>query len=64
MDTIFPPQTAEAAKRNVVGELSEAEKRKAELEAETRQDMYFMLALMGVIVLIVSIIMVSPFSVL
>ncbi|KAB8236505.1 bifunctional farnesyl-diphosphate farnesyltransferase/squalene synthase, partial [Aspergillus alliaceus] len=57
MDTIFPQQTAEEANRKVVGELSETEKEKARLEAETRQDMYFMLALMGVIVLMVSIIM-------
>ncbi|KAE8355706.1 farnesyl-diphosphate farnesyltransferase [Aspergillus coremiiformis] len=58
MDTIFPPQSAAEAKRKVLGELSEAEKEKARLEAETRQDMFFMLALMGVVVLIVSIVMI------
>ncbi|KAF7585346.1 bifunctional farnesyl-diphosphate farnesyltransferase/squalene synthase [Aspergillus hancockii] len=59
MDTIFPQQSAEVAKQKAAGELSEAEKEKAKLEAETRQDMYFMMALMGVIVLIVSIIMIG-----
>ncbi|GAB1198613.1 isoprenoid synthase domain-containing protein [Aspergillus pseudonomiae] len=59
MDTIFPQQTAAQAKLKVQGEKSEAEKEKAKLEAETRQDLYFMLALMGVIVLIVSIIMLT-----
>lgn len=59
IDTIFPQQTAAQAKLKVQGEKSEAEKEKARQEAETRQDLYFMLALMGVIVLIVSIIMVS-----
>lgn len=58
MDTIFPQQTAAEAQRKVQGEQSEAEKEKARQEAETRQDLFFMLALMGVIVLIVSIIMV------
>ncbi|KJK67385.1 Squalene/phytoene synthase [Aspergillus parasiticus SU-1] len=59
IDTIFPQQTAAQAKLKVQGEKSEAEKEKARQEAETRQDLYFMLALMGVIVLIVSIIMLT-----
>ncbi|PWY77028.1 farnesyl-diphosphate farnesyltransferase [Aspergillus heteromorphus CBS 117.55] len=58
VETIFPSQNAEAAQRRVTGELSEAEKKKAEQEAETRQDVCFMMGLMVVIVFIVSIVMI------
>ncbi|EAW10998.1 bifunctional farnesyl-diphosphate farnesyltransferase/squalene synthase [Aspergillus clavatus NRRL 1] len=59
IENIFPSQTAEVAKRRVLGVQSEAEKEKAKLEAETRQDVLFMMALMGVIVVFVSIVMIG-----
>ncbi|KAG2421347.1 squalene synthetase [Aspergillus terreus] len=59
IETIFPSQNAEDAKRKVVGEQSQEEREKAQQEAEARQDVFFMMALMGVIVLIVSIIMIG-----
>ncbi|RAH63415.1 farnesyl-diphosphate farnesyltransferase [Aspergillus piperis CBS 112811] len=58
IETIFPSQNAEAAKRRITGELTEAEKKQAEEHAETRKDMYFMMGLMVVIVFITSIVMI------
>ncbi|PLN85626.1 farnesyl-diphosphate farnesyltransferase [Aspergillus taichungensis] len=57
IETIFPSQSAQDAKLLVKGEMSEADKKKAQEEAETRQDLYFMMCLMGVIVLVISSIM-------
>ncbi|GFG20761.1 probable squalene synthase [Aspergillus udagawae] len=59
IETIFPSQSAEEANRRVLGQKSEAEQEKARLEAETRKDVYFMMALMGVIVVFVSIVMIG-----
>ncbi|KAF7114052.1 hypothetical protein CNMCM5793_007032 [Aspergillus hiratsukae] len=59
IETIFPSQSAEEANRRVLGQKSEAEQEKAKLEAETRKDVLFMMALMGVIVLFVSIVMIG-----
>ncbi|KAG2010679.1 hypothetical protein GB937_007646 [Aspergillus fischeri] len=59
IETIFPSQSAEEANRRVVGQKSEAEQEKARLEAETRKDVLFMMALMGVIVVFVSIVMIG-----
>ncbi|KAF7176138.1 hypothetical protein CNMCM7691_001614 [Aspergillus felis] len=59
IETIFPSQSAEEANRRVLGQKSEAEQEKARLEAETRKDVCFMMALMGVIVLFVSIVMIG-----
>lgn len=58
IETIFPSQNAQDAKLLVKGELSEADKKKAQEEAETRQDLYFMMCLMGAIVLVISFMMV------
>ncbi|KAK9545194.1 bifunctional farnesyl-diphosphate farnesyltransferase/squalene synthase, variant 2 [Aspergillus fumigatus] len=59
IETIFPSQSAEEANRRVLGQKSEAEQEKARLEAETRKDVLFMMALMGVIVVFVSIVMIG-----
>ncbi|GAQ05495.1 probable squalene synthase [Aspergillus lentulus] len=59
IETIFPSQSAEEANRRVLGQKSEAEQEKARLEAETRKDVFFMMALMGVIVVFVSIVMIG-----
>ncbi|KAF4216668.1 hypothetical protein CNMCM8980_006473 [Aspergillus fumigatiaffinis] len=59
IENIFPSQSAEEANRRVVGQKSEAEQEKARLEAETRKDVLFMMALMGVIVVFVSIVMIG-----
>lgn len=59
IENIFPSQNAEDAQRKVVGALTEEEKQKAQEEAETRQDVFFMMALMGVIILIVSVLMIG-----
>ncbi|KAH8429041.1 bifunctional farnesyl-diphosphate farnesyltransferase/squalene synthase [Aspergillus melleus] len=59
IENIFPSQNAEDAQRKVVGALTEEEKQKAQEEAETRQDVFFMMALMGVIIFIVSVLMIG-----
>ncbi|PKX90406.1 bifunctional farnesyl-diphosphate farnesyltransferase/squalene synthase [Aspergillus novofumigatus IBT 16806] len=59
IENIFPSQSAEEANRRVLGQKSEAEQEKARLEAETRKDVLFMMALMGVIVVFVSIVMIG-----
>ncbi|KAL4955085.1 isoprenoid synthase domain-containing protein [Aspergillus filifer] len=58
IESIFPSQDAETAKRRVEGTMSEAEAEKAKQDAETRKDVFFMLALMGVIAFVVSAIMI------
>ncbi|KAI9045880.1 bifunctional farnesyl-diphosphate farnesyltransferase/squalene synthase [Aspergillus affinis] len=59
IENIFPSQNAEDAQRKVTGAQTEEEKQKAQEEAETRQDVFFMMALMGVIILIVSLLMIG-----
>jgi len=58
-ETIFPSQSAEEAQRRLTGAVTEEEARKAKEEAEARQDVYFIMGLMGVVVLIVALTMVS-----
>ncbi|PYI27394.1 farnesyl-diphosphate farnesyltransferase [Aspergillus indologenus CBS 114.80] len=59
IETIFPTQSAEVAKRRITGEMTEAERKKREEEADTRQDVCFMMGLMLVIVVIVSVVMIG-----
>ncbi|KAL2823460.1 isoprenoid synthase domain-containing protein [Aspergillus cavernicola] len=58
IETIFPSQNAEDAQRRVAGTVSEAEAEKSRQDAETRKDVMFMMALMGVIAVVVSLLMV------
>lgn len=58
IEAIYPSQNAEEAKRKVKGEQTEAERKKAEEDAEARQDVFFMMMLMGVILVVVSLLMV------
>lgn len=58
IESIFPSQKAEDAQRRVTGEVSKAEAEQKKQEAESRQDIYFMLSLMLAIVLFVAGIMV------
>ncbi|KAJ5757264.1 uncharacterized protein N7511_007446 [Penicillium nucicola] len=58
IETIFPSQTAEAAQRKVTGELSAADAKKKAEDAENKQDIYFMMLLMGTIVAIVAGLMI------
>ncbi|KAI9925834.1 hypothetical protein ASPWEDRAFT_42505 [Aspergillus wentii DTO 134E9] len=59
VETIFPSQSAELAKRQITGEKTKEEQKRASEDAENRQDMYFMMGLMGVIVIIVSFTMIG-----
>ncbi|KKK19626.1 hypothetical protein P175DRAFT_0500930 [Aspergillus ochraceoroseus IBT 24754] len=59
IESIFPSQKVEDAKRRVAGALTDAEAEKAKLEAETRKDVFFMMALMAVIAVIVSVLMIG-----
>ncbi|KAJ5175754.1 squalene synthase [Penicillium canariense] len=59
IETIFPSQNAEDAKRRVSGELSKEELEKRKAEAENKSDVFFLLAIMGVIILIVAGVMVA-----
>jgi farnesyl-diphosphate farnesyltransferase len=54
IETIFPSQNAEEANRRVQGVLSEEQLKKREEDAENKSDVYFMMALMGCIVLFVA----------
>ncbi|ODM24304.1 putative squalene synthase [Aspergillus cristatus] len=56
-ETIFPSQSAEEAQRRLTGAATEEEARKAKEEAEARQDVYFIMGLMSVVVLIVALTM-------
>ncbi|KAJ5096442.1 hypothetical protein NUU61_005798 [Penicillium alfredii] len=57
IETIFPSQTAEAANRLASGELTEAERRKKSEDAENRQDVYLIMAMMGSIIFVIASIM-------
>jgi farnesyl-diphosphate farnesyltransferase len=59
IETIFPTQKAEDAQRRVKGELSRDELEKRKAEAENKSDVYFLLAIMGVIIFLVAGVMVS-----
>ncbi|KAJ5464383.1 squalene synthase [Penicillium daleae] len=54
IETIFPTQKAEDAQRRVKGELSRDELEKRKAEAENKSDVYFLLAIMGVIIFLVA----------
>ncbi|CAI7618907.1 unnamed protein product [Penicillium pancosmium] len=54
IETIFPSQNAEDANRRVQGVLSEEQQKRREEDAENKSDVYFMMALMGCIVLFVA----------
>ncbi|EYE94773.1 bifunctional farnesyl-diphosphate farnesyltransferase/squalene synthase [Aspergillus ruber CBS 135680] len=56
-ETIFPSQSAEEAQRRLTNTVTEEEAQKAKEEAEARQDVYFIMGLMGVVVLIVALTM-------
>lgn len=60
VESIFPSQSAEEAQRRLTGAANPAEEQKAREDAEAKKDMYFIMGLMGVVVLIVAIVMVSP----
>ena len=60
VESIFPSQSAEEAQRRLTGTANPAEEQKAREDAEAKKDMYFIMGLMGVVVLIVAIVMVSP----
>lgn len=57
VESIFPSQSAEDAQRRLTGTVTEEEARKAKEEAEARQDIFFIMALMGVVVVIVALTM-------
>lgn len=59
VESIFPSQSAEEAQRRLTGTANPAEEQKAREDAEAKKDMYFIMGLMGVVVLIVAIVMVS-----
>ena len=59
VESIFPSQSAEEAQRRLTGAATPEEEQKAREDAEAKKDMYFIMGLMGVVVLIVVIIMVS-----
>ncbi|KAJ5580324.1 squalene synthase [Penicillium hispanicum] len=54
IESIFPTQNAEDAQRRVNGELSAQEQKKREEDAENRSDVYFLMALMGCIVIFIA----------
>jgi farnesyl-diphosphate farnesyltransferase len=60
IETIFPTQKAEDAQRRVKGELSRAELEKRKAEADSKSDVFFLMAIMGVIIFLVAGVMVSP----
>ncbi|KAJ5890360.1 squalene synthase [Penicillium subrubescens] len=54
IETIFPTQKAEDAQRRVKGELSRAELEKRKAEADSKSDVFFLMAIMGVIIFLVA----------
>lgn len=58
IESIFPSQKAEDAQRRVAGEVTAEEAEKRKQDAENKSDVYFLMAVMGSIVLIVAGIMV------
>lgn len=59
VESIFPSQSVEQAQRSITGAVTPEEERRAREDAEARKDIYFIMGLMGVVVLIVVVIMVS-----
>ncbi|KAL3469424.1 isoprenoid synthase domain-containing protein [Aspergillus californicus] len=59
IESIFPTQNADEAQRRVAGTKTEAEAEKARQDSETRKDMLFMMALMGIIAVFVSLVMIG-----
>ena len=59
IESIFPSQSPEAAKGVVKGEPTPEEKKKAEQEKEARQEVFFIMLIMFVMVCFVTAIMVS-----
>ncbi|KAL1999289.1 hypothetical protein VTN02DRAFT_4730 [Thermoascus thermophilus] len=59
IETLFPSQTAEDARRKVTGAPTEADAAKAKADAEARSDMYFMFGFMFVVLVIVSGVMIG-----
>ncbi|KAL2004804.1 hypothetical protein VTN00DRAFT_3077 [Thermoascus crustaceus] len=59
IETLFPSQTAEEARRKVTGEKTEADEEKAKADAEARSDMYFMFGFMFVVLVVVSGVMMG-----
>ncbi|KAF3385533.1 hypothetical protein F1880_001746 [Penicillium rolfsii] len=54
IETIFPTQKAEDAQRRVKGELSREELEKRKAEADSKSDVFFLMAIMGVIIFLVA----------
>ncbi|KAJ5481165.1 squalene synthase [Penicillium diatomitis] len=54
IETIFPTQRAEDAQRRMKGELSHEQVEKQKAEAESKSDLFFLMAIMAVIVLIIA----------
>ena len=60
VESIFPSQSVEQAQRALTGSATPEEERRAREDAEARKDIYFIMGLMGVVVLIIALIMVGP----
>ncbi|KAJ5778765.1 hypothetical protein N7520_002011 [Penicillium odoratum] len=54
IETIFPTQNAEDAQRRVTGELTAAQAKKREEDAENKADIWFMMLLMGAVIFFVA----------
>jgi len=59
IETLYPSQTAEDAKRKLVGRSSKEVETKTAEEAEARQDLWIMVGIMSVILLFVTVIMMG-----
>ncbi|KAN0072705.1 Isoprenoid synthase domain containing protein [Elaphomyces granulatus] len=59
IETLFPSQTAEDARRRVAGQTSVAEDAKRKVDAETRGDMLFMFGILFCVVLVVTVMMIG-----
>jgi farnesyl-diphosphate farnesyltransferase len=58
IESIFPSQNAEEVKRRVKGELTKEEQERKQEDEESKQDVYFMMALMGAVIFFVAFSMV------
>ena len=58
IENIFPRQNAKEAQRRVTGTVTEEEAKKAAEDAEARKDVFFIMGLMGVVVLVIAVLMV------
>lgn len=58
IENIFPSQNAKEAQRRVTGTVTEEEAKKAAEDAEARKDVFFIMGLMGVVVLVIAVLMV------